>query len=202
MMNPGAKNAFHLCALILCIHLGVSCSDHGLEPPELTAISGTIRYVGEWPANTDWVRIAIYKNFPPPSLFNIFAFSDTLPRFVKKYSYTLELQPGHYEWVVLAWKPVSPFITDIDTLGMYLGPNGDWNHPGQIDLQEGQTLTGIDILADFRVLRSQAGRDAAKWNYSFATDVMPERLNRASIWALWSGSPTETFWNDQLKSSK
>jgi hypothetical protein len=135
-----------------------SCTDHGLEPVT-EGISGRITFVGNWPDTTEWVRLAVFKT-RPANAFEVFrnppAFSDPLPRFVKFYDYTLKpLEPGHYEWVVLAWKPQKKFATSdysgLDTLGMYINRLNPTDSLG-IDVPRKQLLTGIDIIADFSAL--------------------------------------------------
>ena len=147
-------------ACLMLLFLTFSCDgvDHGL-PPVTEGISGKITYTGNWPDSTEWVRVAVFKKLPANALDilrNPPAFSDTLPRFVGSYDYTLiPLDPGHYEWVVLAWKPMKKFSTSdfsgLDTLGMYAAPN-EPKTPLPIEVGSGQLLTGIDIRADFSVL--------------------------------------------------
>lgn len=131
-----------------------ACTDHGLEPIR-EGISGRITYVGAWPDTTEWVRLAVFKKLPP-SVFDIPlnppVFSDTLPRFVSSYDYTLTLAPGTYEWVVLAWKPKKQFASSdfsgLDTLGMYSNASNP-SAPRAIAVPIKDLLTGVDIVADF-----------------------------------------------------
>lgn len=145
-------------AVWLSLWLAFSCTDHGLEPVT-EGISGRITYVGAWPDSTEWVRLAVFKKLPASALDilrNPPVFSDTLPRFVGTYDYTLiPLDPGRYEWVVLAWKPKKRFATSdfsgLDTLGMYTDPNNP-RIPRAIEVPRQQLLSGINIVADFSVL--------------------------------------------------
>jgi hypothetical protein len=139
----------------LLLLLAASCTDHGLEPVT-EGISGRITYVGTWPDSTDWVRLAVFKKLPANALDilqNPPVFSDPLPLFVNTYDYTLiPLDPGTYEWVVLAWKPKMKFaatdFSGLDTLAMFADPNNP-RVPRAIQVHRGQLLTGIDIVADF-----------------------------------------------------
>lgn len=131
-----------------------ACTDHGLAPIR-EGISGRITYMGAWPDTTEWVRMAVFKKMPA-SVFDIAlnppVFSDTLPRFVSTYDYTLTLAPGTYEWVVLAWKPRKQFASSdysgLDTLGVY-SLNGSLTAPASINVPGKEILTGVDIVADF-----------------------------------------------------
>ncbi|MDZ7288990.1 MAG: hypothetical protein ONB44_01270 [candidate division KSB1 bacterium] len=138
--------------------LVISCTDHGLEPV-YEGISGKITFIGTWPDSTEWVRLAVFKEMPA-TVFDIPlkppVFSDTLPRFVTSTNYRLTLSAGHYDWVVLAWKPKKKIATSdfsgLDTLGMYADA-GNPKSPRGIDVPPKRLLTGIDIVADFSVLQ-------------------------------------------------
>lgn len=136
--------------------LVVACTDHGLAPVTDSFISGTITYVGAWPDTTEWVRVAAFRRVPQSTmeiLLNPPTFSDTLPRFVRSYNYKLKVPAGRYEWIVLAWKPVLKIYSSkdyggLDTLGIYFDPANPTRY-GVVNVAEGQTITGIDIIADF-----------------------------------------------------
>ena len=128
--------------------------DRGLAPPS-QGITGRITDQGAWPDTTEWVRIAVFKKLPATVLdipLNPPLFSDTLPRFVSSYEYQLDVPPGTYEWVVLAWKPVKRFAANqfsgLDTLGMYALP-GTLDQPRSITVPDEGQLPGVDIAADF-----------------------------------------------------
>ncbi len=150
------KHAISLLPLGFVVFMIIvpACTDHGLAPIR-EGIAGRITYVGAWPDTTEWVRVAVFKKMPA-SVFDIAlnppVFSDTLPRFVSSYDYTLTLAPGTYEWVVLAWKPRKQFASSdysgLDTLGVY-SLNGSLNAPASITVPEKEMLTGVDIVADF-----------------------------------------------------
>ena len=146
--------------LTAVIAVGLSaCSDHGLAPLTDSFISGRITYVGgptAWPDSTEWVRVAAFTRVPQNTtqiLLNPPTFSDTLPRFVATYDYTLKVPAGRYEWLVLAWKPKlkvtsSPQFGGLDTLGIYFDPQNSSQY-GVVTVAEGRTVTGIDFVADF-----------------------------------------------------
>ena len=140
-----------------CILLAFAAAcnvDRGLAPPA-QGITGRITYQGSWPDTTEWVRIAVFKKLPATVLdipLNPPLFSDTLPRFTNSYDYQLDVPPGTYEWVVLAWKPYKQFASNqfsgLDTLGMY-ALSGTQNQPRAITVPEEGQLPGVDIVADF-----------------------------------------------------
>ncbi|MDZ7265988.1 MAG: hypothetical protein ONB48_01470 [candidate division KSB1 bacterium] len=140
--------------LVVIIMIVPACTDHGLAPIR-EGISGRITYVGAWPDTTEWVRVAVFRKMPA-SVFEIAlnppVFSDTLPRFVSTYDYTLTLAPGTYEWVVLAWKPRKKFASSdysgLDTLGVY-SRDGSFTAPASVTVPGKKMLTGVDIIADF-----------------------------------------------------
>jgi hypothetical protein len=83
-------------------------------------------------------------------------FSDTLSRFVATYDYQLKVPAGRYEWIVLAWKPKlavfsNPVYSGLDTLGIYFDPITPTQY-GVVNVAEGQTVSDVDITADFSKL--------------------------------------------------
>jgi hypothetical protein len=141
---------------VIVLTFAVACDDHGLAPPSPSeGITGRITYRGTWPDTTEWVRLAIFKKMPPTVVdipLNPPLFSDTLPRFVSAHDYHLDVPPGTYEWVVLAWKPLKRLAANqfsgLDTLGMYALP-GTTNQPRPITVPSDGQLSGVDIDADF-----------------------------------------------------
>ena len=157
------KNSLPLLAGAALLLLAMACNDHGLEPIIDSFIAGKITYIGgvaAWPDTTEWVRVAAFTRLPRSTteiLLNPPAFSDTLPRFVATYDYKLKVPAGRYEWIVLAWKPKlkifsNPQFSGLDTLGIYFDPANPTQY-GVVNVKEGQTVSGIDITADFARLR-------------------------------------------------
>ena len=130
-----------------------SCDyNHGLHPVPITGIAGTITFRGEWPANTEFVRMVVYRDYPPPSLIAISAIGEPIPLHVKKYDYVLELpSAGTYRWILVVWKAKNALFTDIKTLGTYY-ETGDSSQPGSVSVVTNRVTRGIDIVADFGVL--------------------------------------------------
>jgi len=157
------KNHPMLLAAAFILLFALACDDHGLEPVSDSFITGRITYVGgpsAWPDTTEWVRVAAFSR-RPNSVTEILLpplpiFSDTLTRFVGTYDYQLKVPAGRYEWIVLAWKPKlkvfsNPTYSGLDTLGIYYDPNNPGQY-GVVSVAEGQTVSGINITADFSEL--------------------------------------------------
>ncbi len=127
--------------------------DHGLHPVPITGIGGTVTFVGDWPEDTEWVRIACFSEIPAPNNFLEFiaflkGLSDPLPIGVKSYKYVMELDPGIYKWVVVVWKAREQALTDIRVLGTYQNP-GNPAEPGRVVVKKNKLTAHINITADF-----------------------------------------------------
>ncbi len=129
--------------------------DHGLKPtgPEAEgqkgSISGTIFFQGSWPDSTEEVRVVVYAEFPCREMdfYSIRAHSDPLPRWVPQCDYSVELNPGRYELImVVLIKQGEPWSPDCFA-GMYCAPS-DTTHHGTVTVEKGQNLVGIDISVD------------------------------------------------------
>jgi len=142
----GVRGRVWLLPLTLVL-LGGCRLDHGLHPVAISGISGRITFVGEWPPNTDWVRVAVYATYPPPSYLAIAGYSDPIPPGVSSYEYELPLKPGRYEWVLVAWKPRESL--NIKDIGTYYSHPDSTSKPGVVEVKPGRLTPHIDIVADF-----------------------------------------------------
>lgn len=144
---------FPIAALFIAL-IFASCNlNHGLHPVPITGIGGTITFRGDWPKETEFVRIVVYRDYPPPSLIAITAFSDPIPFGSKTYSYELQIPPGTYHWILVAWKAKNVPFTDIHTLGVYYAQH-DSTSPGSVTVEKDKLTPHVDIVADFGVLSS------------------------------------------------
>lgn len=115
-----------------------------------SAISGTVTFVGEWPQNTEWVRLAVYVKKPRPNKIedffppNLSVFSDPFPFGVESYDYLLPISAGTYEWILVAWKAKGTPLFEIKELGSY---------SGVVWVPETETISGINIVADFTKIK-------------------------------------------------
>ncbi|NOY77325.1 MAG: hypothetical protein GXO76_05590 [Calditrichaeota bacterium] len=149
----GRAAIFIIAALFVTLGI-LSCNlNHGLHPVPITGIGGTITFQGQWPENTEFVRIVVYRDYPPPSLMAITSFSDPIPFGSRTYAYELQLPPGTYHWILVAWKPKNAPFTDIRTIGQYYA-EGDSSKPGHVIVRQDQLTPHVDIVADFGVLKT------------------------------------------------
>jgi hypothetical protein len=154
MKNENRRAAtFLVVAFLFLLNLSGCSDNHGLHPVPITGISGTITFEGQWPANTEFVRVAVYQTYPPPSLIALAAVSDPLPFGVQKTDYILPLKPGTYGWILVAWKAKNTPFTAIRTLGVYYAA-GDSTRPGSVTVEKNRLTPHVDIGADFGVLVS------------------------------------------------
>ncbi len=94
--------------------------------------------------------MAVYAKFPSSEadFYNISAYSDILSLRVLECNYTVEVNPGSYELImVVLRKQGEPWGPDCFA-GMYCSP-ADTTCPGVVTIKEGQNLVGIDIIVDF-----------------------------------------------------
>lgn len=147
--------------------LAVACTalacDGGLAPqpvcpPGFIGVCGTVTFRGALPDSTDVVYIVAYATFPTTQN-DLFTFQPSSPpkllldsaaRAVPQ-SYTLQLPPGTYQWVLAAWKKqgaLSPQNADslLREAGFYRDPT-DTTKAGVIIVSG--TTTRVDFLVDF-----------------------------------------------------
>ncbi len=131
-----------------------ACSD-GLEPVQFQGVSGTVRFSGDRPESTDWVRLAVYRQVPGTTLdlLAFVAFSDALPLSGDSAQYVLALEPGTYRWLPAIWKrrdaPLS--VDALRVMGWY-SDSGPFAPPLSFEVDSGGEAAGIDIQADFASL--------------------------------------------------
>ncbi len=120
--------------------------DHGLEPIR-SGISGTIKYIGKWPANTAELRIVAATKFPPTDV-NDLIIGDVLPIGGDSTVYTFYLDPGDY-YLGLVWREREASWGIQSIFGIYTEPDNAFS-PGLITIPDDATIvTGKDIIADF-----------------------------------------------------
>ena len=130
----------------------VGCQiDHGLKPTgeQKGSISGTIFFQGSWPDSTEEVSVVVYAKFPSSELdfINISVYNDTLPLWVSECNYSVELNPGRYELIMVVLRKQKEGWSPDCFAGMYYSPS-DPTHHGVVAVEKGQNLVGIDISVD------------------------------------------------------
>ena len=119
---PKTTPAFVLVGFALWILLvSLTCTvDHGLAPI-FSKIGGRIFFSGEAPDNSDEVRVAVAKDFPPRRV-NELLFSDRIPfRDEDTVAYELYLPEGQYDLVAVFWKEKKQSWNISDIVGLYGG---------------------------------------------------------------------------------
>jgi len=143
----------------------VSCyKGHGLDPtaPESgSGIRGKVIFKGGWPDTTNQVLVIVSKTYPKgiTSRDSMLAFvvqnltngniviGDTIPNFTDTYDYRVSLQPGRYEWVLVAWFPKD--LLGVKELGAYYWNPEKQSLPTPIEVLPGVVIQGLNIIADF-----------------------------------------------------
>jgi len=138
--------------------------NQGLSPeaagPSISGISGTL-YFKNWPPVDSLfdLRLVVFKTFPPENILEAvvnqeaFAYppitqKEGLPLNVPKIDYVMELPPGRYEYIVVAWQYGPNVFSDWRAAGHYGSDNNP--NPTTVDIQEGKLLNNIDIYVDFK----------------------------------------------------
>jgi len=143
----------------------ISCyKGHGLDPtaPESgSGIQGKVIFKGGWPDTTNQVLVIVSKTYPKgiTSRDSMLAFvvqnltngniviGDTIPNFIDTYNYRVSLQPGRYEWVLVAWFPKD--LLGVKELGAYYWNPEKQSLPTPIEVLPGVVIQGLNIIADF-----------------------------------------------------
>ncbi|MBN2102834.1 hypothetical protein JW835_02235 [bacterium] len=149
--------------LILACYGGHGLSPTGQNATDSSGISGTVKFIGNWPDSTFQVIVVASKSYPrnitdKDSLYDFISnelileniiLSDTIPMNVDQYNYTLNLKPGVYEWILIAWFPDIPeYFKGAKELGAYYS-NSD-SIPESVYVPPGEFVENIDIIADFK----------------------------------------------------
>lgn len=119
-------------------------------------VKGKLTFVGEWPKDTEFVGITALTGVPDLSnLRNALPYlrglDVTVPSFVEKYNYSMNVPYGTYQLIGLFWKGESTPIDQIKLLGYYRAAPGS-DAPGEVSIEPNGTITGIDFTVDFNLL--------------------------------------------------
>ena len=150
----------------------ISCyQGHGLDPPGDTAgIQGRITFLGTWPDSTKEIRIIVMKNYPKgmtdtDSLMQYVLTAilkgelisgEPLPLFVDHVDYELPLDPGEYNWVLVAWFPDIPdYFLGVKEIGAYYQNPKEQDLPTPISVIQDVMTDGIDIIANLEYIHNE-----------------------------------------------
>ena len=148
--------------LIACNH-GIAPTDAPDEPQNPGGISGQI-YYQNWPPAEEVknLKVIVFVEYPPDDIFNEVQsgraivypseLSVSLPQFVDSSYYEVQLEPGIYEYVVVAQQYGG--LLDWRAVGHYTTTNSD-SVPSPVVVLSDSILPDIDIYVDFNNLPIQ-----------------------------------------------
>ena len=135
----------------------LACAD-GLEPVPFQGVSGTVRFLGNRPDSTEWVRLAVYRELPASTagLIGFVTFSDTLPTARGNVPFSLPLDTGTYRWLPAVWKRADEplAIASLRVMGWYSAAADPFGSPLAFTVERDRETAGIEIIADFTRLLS------------------------------------------------
>lgn len=161
---------FPFISLTIFLSFLFQACDHGLKPDGIDAnqrsgISGYIQYQNWPPADSlKDLRLVIFKKFPPQDILgevisgNAIVYpglnESNLPYFVDTTIFSVDLDPGTYEYVVVAMQYGANISTDWLAVGQYDTVMAD-PFPTTISVRPGTILKEINIDVDFHNLPIQ-----------------------------------------------
>ncbi|UCE08434.1 MAG: hypothetical protein JSW07_10600, partial [bacterium] len=117
------------------------------------AIEGTIYFNGPFPANTLATAVAAYQYKPEENVhYLLWLKSMDYSIDENPYHYRLPLRHGSVNYIAVFWLPERASLTDFRTLGFYEDPHVP-EQPGKFTIKAGETIKGIDIYADWSVIK-------------------------------------------------
>ncbi len=153
--------------LFLMLFTFAAC-DHGLGPTtEITGMRGSISYLN-WPPPDSLLdlRLVVFKNYPPENIL-LTVLTDTafvypglevpapgLPLYVDTTVFKMEVDPGTYDYVVVAQRFGPEVTADWRAVGQYDTMLSD-SLPTAITITRGELLKDINIVVDFNQLPPQ-----------------------------------------------
>jgi hypothetical protein len=145
--------------IVFLLPAAMACKiDHGLEPVS-SRISGTVSFTGNFPADTDQIRVAVAETFPPKDIKEL-TFSNALPLGQPQAEYEIFLPPSTYEVIAVFWKGKNEPWNISDVVGVYGGTFvGDFLIPTfqPVTLPDGSaSVENIDIQTNL----NKVNRDA------------------------------------------
>ena len=161
------KSAIKYIGSLLIVFVFLTC-DKGIEPKEDTeprGFSGTITFIGEWPAGIKRTHIVLFKD-PLNStadfnILNIKYVSLEIPNGSQSYNYnTTEpavlpesgyLDTGEYSYLAVGQSETEDLSlnrSDWFVAGLYFS-EGDSTKPGKITVSSGVITENVNIVCDF-----------------------------------------------------
>ena len=154
------RQIFWIIGLLAVCLAGLHCRiDHGLEPIT-SKIGGTIHFVGGVPPNTDEVRVAVVKDFPPESI-NQLLFSDMIDYRHESAPWEIYVSPGQYAMALVVWKRNNESWNLSDIIGIYGGSFiGDLLIPTYLPVKVPNSSSVVDTI-NMTANLNRVNRDAS-----------------------------------------
>lgn len=116
-------------------------------------IEGDVTFVGQWPADTEILALAMFSIVPQSQLdfLSVKALDINVPLRVPSFHYRTPVTSGEYKFISIFWKGKNTSLFDIRAIGFYRSP-ADTTKPGSVSVGSGATASGIDFIADFNTL--------------------------------------------------
>ncbi len=112
-------------------------------------VEGTVYFNGPFPKNTLATAVAAYR-YRPTEKVHYLVYLKTIDFAVNSdpYHFKLPVRAGPIENVVVYWLPERASLADFREIGIYRDPRNP-DLPGKLSPKSGQTVTGVDIYADW-----------------------------------------------------
>jgi len=125
----------------------LSCdTDPGLEPTQ-SGFRGKIKFINDWPENTDQVLVVASTVFPPANITDIIL-GDPLPLDVDSTDYIIYTPPAHFAAIGVVWKEINQPWDVTNIIGIYF-PTKNKFTPGSVTIPDKQSvIDSINIVAD------------------------------------------------------
>jgi len=179
------KATFHLFVLIfLFISLLISCGiDSGLEPTR-SGFRGTVRFVNNWPDQTDQVMVVAATKFLPTAITEI-VMGDPLPLLVDSIEYAIYTPPAKFAAVGVVWKEKNQPWDVTNIIGIYFPTEDHWT-PGNVEIENRNSMVdSIDIIADLsKAKRKVASTLEGKLNVRGTWPIAAQSVLVAALTAL------------------
>ncbi len=153
--------AFLLLVAVYGCNQGLSPADSAVGQGP-SGIAGTL-YFSNWPPTDSLydLRLVVFKTFPPEDILSAlltgqaFAYppidSLHLPFYVDSLDYQIELPPGTYDAVTVAYRYGPVILSDWALVGVFHRPDAPTDTiPDPVTVEPGQLTREVNIRVDFR----------------------------------------------------
>ncbi len=117
------------------------------------AIEGTVYFNGPFPANTLATAVAAYR-YKPEAKVHYLVYLKTIDFSINSnpYHFKLPVRQGPIDYLAVYWLPDHASMAEFREIGVYRDPKNP-TLPGKISPKTGQTISGLDIYADWSLVQ-------------------------------------------------